>query len=148
VVDGRWAPTFAAHAAALAERDATRLTQVACAYERMGAVLLAAEAEAGAAAAFRERRLASQGRAAAARALALAASCEGASTSALLDIEAPVALTRREREVARLAAQGLSSPEIARRLVVSVRTVEGHLYRLFAKLGVSRREDLAMAVRA
>jgi DNA-binding CsgD family transcriptional regulator len=147
MVDGSWAPTFAAHSAALAERDATRLTQVACAYERMGAVLLAAEAEAGAAAAFRERSLASQGRAAAARALALAASCEGASTSALLDMEAPVALTRREREVARLAAQGLSSPEIARRLVVSVRTVEGHLYRLFAKLGVSRREDLATAVR-
>jgi DNA-binding CsgD family transcriptional regulator len=65
----------------------------------------------------------------------------------LFGIEAPVALTRREREIARLAAQGLSSPDIARRLVVSVRTVEGHLYRLFAKLGVSRREDLAAHLR-
>jgi DNA-binding CsgD family transcriptional regulator len=37
----------------------------------------------------------------------------------------------------------MSSPEIAERLVVSVRTVEGHLYRLFSKLGVSRRDDLA-----
>jgi DNA-binding CsgD family transcriptional regulator len=147
MVDGSWAPAFAAHAAALAERDATGLTQVARSYERIGAVLLAAEAEAEAAAAFRDQCLAPQARAAAARALALSASCEGASTPALFGIEAPVALTRREREIARLAAQGLSSPDIARRLVVSVRTVEGHLYRLFAKLGVSRREDLATHLR-
>ena len=52
-------------------------------------------------------------------------------------------LTRREREIAALAGQGLASPEIARRLTVSTRTVEGHLHRLYTKLGVNRREDLA-----
>ena len=52
-------------------------------------------------------------------------------------------LTRREREVAHLAAAGLSSPAIAERLVVSVRTVESHLYQVFAKLGVRRREEIA-----
>ena len=54
-------------------------------------------------------------------------------------------LTRRERQIAALAAAGLSDREIAERLTVSVRTVEGHLYRAYAKLGVTRREQLAPA---
>ncbi|WP_298253425.1 LuxR family transcriptional regulator [uncultured Arthrobacter sp.] len=51
-------------------------------------------------------------------------------------------LTSREREIALLAADGLSNRAIARRLVLSTRTVEGHLYRIFAKLGIAHREDL------
>lgn len=57
-----------------------------------------------------------------------------------LDSTAP--LTAREREIATLALQGLSNRDIARRLTVSTRTVEGHLYRIYVKLGISRREDL------
>jgi DNA-binding NarL/FixJ family response regulator len=45
--------------------------------------------------------------------------------------------------VAALAAAGLSNREIAQRLVVSVRTVESHLYRACGKLGVADREGLA-----
>jgi DNA-binding NarL/FixJ family response regulator len=45
--------------------------------------------------------------------------------------------------VASLAAQGLSSPAIAERLYLSARTVEGHLQRAYAKLGVSDRRTLA-----
>ncbi len=56
---------------------------------------------------------------------------------------APYSLTSREREIAVLASDGRSNRAIARRLVVSSRTVEGHLYRVFAKLGIARREDLA-----
>jgi DNA-binding NarL/FixJ family response regulator len=41
-----------------------------------------------------------------------------------------------------LARQGLSNPEIAERLVLSVRTVESHLYRAMEKLGVIDRRDL------
>jgi DNA-binding CsgD family transcriptional regulator len=41
-----------------------------------------------------------------------------------------------------LAAAGLSNRQIAERLSVSVRTVEGHIYRIFAKLGIERREQL------
>jgi len=54
-----------------------------------------------------------------------------------------VPLTRREREVAALAVQGSSSREIADRLHLSVRTVDNHLQNAYAKLGVSRRNDLA-----
>ncbi|MEU0507603.1 helix-turn-helix transcriptional regulator [Amycolatopsis sp. NPDC006125] len=52
-------------------------------------------------------------------------------------------LTDREREIVTLAAHGLSNREIADRLVVSVRTVEGHLYRAGAKLGVTERKAFA-----
>ena len=52
-------------------------------------------------------------------------------------------LTKRERAVAGLAVQGLSNAEIARQIAVSVRTVEGHLYRVYEKLDISRRQDLA-----
>ncbi|CCH77310.1 C4-dicarboxylate transport transcriptional regulatory protein dctR (fragment) [Nostocoides japonicum T1-X7] len=55
----------------------------------------------------------------------------------------PLPLTSREREVVALAAQQLSNKEIAERLVVSVRTVEGHLYRAAAKLGIDHRADYA-----
>nr|WP_283242168.1 helix-turn-helix transcriptional regulator [Gordonia araii] len=48
-------------------------------------------------------------------------------------------LTDRQREIVRLAANGLSNKEIAERLVVSVRTVEGHLYRASQILGAPVR---------
>ncbi|GAA3289648.1 LuxR C-terminal-related transcriptional regulator [Arthrobacter citreus] len=51
-------------------------------------------------------------------------------------------LTRRERDIAALVVQGYRNAEIAERLFLSVRTVEGHIYRTFEKLGISRREDL------
>jgi DNA-binding CsgD family transcriptional regulator len=52
-------------------------------------------------------------------------------------------LTPREREVAMLAAAHTSSREIAMRLHLSVRTVDNHLGRVYAKLGVSSRAQLA-----
>jgi DNA-binding NarL/FixJ family response regulator len=52
-------------------------------------------------------------------------------------------LTPREQEVAALACRGLSNADIADRLVVSVRTVESHLYSAYGKLGVSDRAALA-----
>ncbi|MDI3212452.1 LuxR C-terminal-related transcriptional regulator [Arthrobacter sp. AL12] len=51
-------------------------------------------------------------------------------------------LTARETEILDLVSAGATNSEIAKRLCVSQRTVEGHLYRVFAKLGVSRRVDL------
>lgn len=59
-----------------------------------------------------------------------------------------VELTAREREIAALAAAGLSNQEISDRLTVSARTVENHLYRVYAKLGVRGRAELAEALGA
>ncbi|MEV6110907.1 helix-turn-helix transcriptional regulator, partial [Streptomyces sp. NPDC051940] len=84
---------------------------------------------------------------AAAHAQRLADACEGARTPALLAAARPLPLTGRERETALLAARGLSNREIAERLVVSVRTVEGHLYRAGAKLGAGNRSELAALLR-
>jgi DNA-binding NarL/FixJ family response regulator len=83
------------------------------------------------------------GHTAAARAHQLAQACEGAHTPALAAITAPLLLTNREREIVTLAAGGLSNREIAQRLVVSVRTVENHLYRASTKLGTTDRAALA-----
>ena len=52
-------------------------------------------------------------------------------------------LTPRERDVARLAAQGQTAPEIAGTLVIGTRTVETHLVRIYAKLGVGSKRELA-----
>jgi DNA-binding CsgD family transcriptional regulator len=64
----------------------------------------------------------------------------------LVDSGGLTALSRREREVAELVATGATNRQIAARLVLSERTVERHLARIFAKLGISSRAALAAAV--
>lgn len=54
------------------------------------------------------------------------------------------ALTEREQQVLRFLAQGLSNKEIAARLYLSVRTVEGHLANAYAKLDVHSRTEAAL----
>lgn len=56
-------------------------------------------------------------------------------------------LTATERRVAELAASGLSNQEISERAFVSVKTVEGNLTRVYRKLGVRSRVELANALR-
>jgi DNA-binding CsgD family transcriptional regulator/tetratricopeptide (TPR) repeat protein len=58
----------------------------------------------------------------------------------------PVQLTARETQIAQLAGNGLSNPEIAAQLFVSRRTVEYHLNKIFAKLAISTRNQLHLAL--
>ena len=53
-------------------------------------------------------------------------------------------LTKQESTVLKLVAQGRRNAEIAQELYVSIRTVEGHIYRIFQKLSVSSRTEAAI----
>ena len=77
------------------------------------------------------------------RAEALAEQCGGADTPALRQAREPLPLTDREREIVVLIGQGLSNRDIAERLTLSVRTVEGHIYKAMSKTDTASREELA-----
>jgi DNA-binding CsgD family transcriptional regulator len=141
-VDGRHVQVIAALAAALVARDGSGLLDVAERFADESALLSAAEAASAAASALHEAGRASSARAAAARAAMWLQACEAARPPSLIATSTAGELTFREREIALLAAGGLSSRQIADRLVVSVRTVDNHLQHAYRKLGVTSRQDL------
>ncbi|MEU6563521.1 helix-turn-helix transcriptional regulator [Nocardia nova] len=146
-IDGALVQVQSRHAVAVASQDGPGLDAAAAEFERMGALLSAADAAAQAASVHERRGDRRRLLESAAAANRLAAACGGASTPALRQSAQPLPLTAREREIANLVAAGLSNRQIADRLTVSVRTVEGHLYRACMKLDVTDREALADLMR-
>ncbi len=145
VVQGRLVTVLAAHARAAASRDGAALDHVAEALAGLGATLFAAEAAVQAAAAHRQAGAESARRRSARQAVRLADECPGARIVGLAALDVP-ALTPRERGVAELAAGGLPTAVIADRLRLSTRTVDNHLHRVYAKLGIRGRHELGCAL--
>jgi DNA-binding CsgD family transcriptional regulator len=147
--DGPVVETFAAHAHALHAADFDALLAAAGAFETAGWTLHAAECAAGASRVAAERGLRARQRDAAVRAADLASRCGPALTPLLETIagkSALGALTRREQEVALMAARGMSKREIADTLFLSLRTVGNHINHVYGKLGISSRDELRAAI--
>jgi DNA-binding NarL/FixJ family response regulator len=146
-VQGHVVDLQARHAAAVAAADPQALDVVSAEFEGAGLILPAADSAAQAALLHDragDRRKSAES---SARAMRLATQCGGAATPAIRSAARPLPVTSREREIASLVAAGLTNKEIAERLTVSIRTVEGHIYRACIKLDVADRDELAKIIR-
>ncbi|NUS06348.1 MAG: helix-turn-helix transcriptional regulator, partial [Nonomuraea sp.] len=127
--------------------DPAELRAVAAEFERLGLVLYAAEATAQESAAHRQAGRGTLAKGAQTRAWALAKRCPGVSTPALVELATPE-LTPRQREIAKLAAEGLTNRQIADRLTLSTRTAANHLQAAYEKLGVNDRTQMGRLLAA
>lgn len=140
-LDTPWSAAIAAQARGLAERDAELLSSAADKIAAMGALAMAADAAAQAACEY--ERSGQRGKQLEASTRTQSWARQGdIHTPAVTKAAQPLPITGREREIAMLVAAGLPNRQIADRLSVSVRTIDGHLYRMFAKLGIERRDQL------
>ncbi|WP_459973705.1 helix-turn-helix transcriptional regulator [Mycobacterium sp. MUNTM1] len=142
ILDTALAGAVADHARGLAQRDGDLLDAAARLFADLGALACAADTSAQAAGEHARRGDRGKRYESSVWAHALAKRCE-LRTPATEAAMCPLPFSDRERQIVTLVAAGLSNRDIAERLVLSVRTVEGHLYRLFTKLGVNSREQLA-----
>jgi DNA-binding CsgD family transcriptional regulator len=142
IVEGPRVKLAARFAAALAGADAPALEEVSAEFEQMGDLVAAVDAAAHACSAFRHNDRRGSALGCSARAEALAQRCGGISTPALREVSEPLPLTAREREIVRLLGSGFSTRDIAERLCLSARTVEGHIYRAMTKTGTTTRDEL------
>ncbi len=140
---GTVASLYASHAEALDAEDADALDGVMRDFSRAGFNLFAAEVACQIAGIRRRRQEETLARRAAALAREILPEGSGARTPPFAELPDLVSLTQREREVALLAAGGMSSKDIADRLYISVRSVDNHLSRAYAKLGVAGRSELS-----
>lgn len=133
-----------AHATALDSEDPHALERTGLDLADMGVAMLAAEALLAASGLYRAVGQTTRAIECATRGRQLAAECGAVWTAVPPSGGARVSLTRREREIALLAAEGLTSQEIAERLVISLRTVETHLQNTYRKTGIGGRKDLPL----
>ena len=143
---GRRVSAAAAHAAALADDDGEALLEVSGRYATQDDALSALDAAAQASAAFKRADRRGSALGALGRMRELCDRCGDVRTPAVAGASAPVVFTGREREVIMLAGTGLTNREIAQRLHLSVRTVEGHLYRAAGRVGARDRNELARTI--
>ncbi|MGB8359959.1 MAG: LuxR C-terminal-related transcriptional regulator [Acidimicrobiia bacterium] len=136
------ASLYSAHADALEALDPAALDLVTQAFRQSGLMLFAAETACQISGIRRHSQEVSLARRASALARELLPERSGVRTPPFAELSDAVPLTPREREVALLAADGVTSKEIAERLFISVRSVDNHLSRVYAKLGVSGRAQL------
>ena len=146
-IDGQYVVARAAYAQAVAASDSQALHEVSNAFERLGAVLFAAEASVEAATVLRRGGHPRDAAADEHRVERLLSRCEGATTPIVKTITARAHLTPGELDTAVQAAAGRSNKQIAADSYISVRTVESHLQRVYDKLGISSRRDLTDALR-
>jgi DNA-binding CsgD family transcriptional regulator len=130
-------------AVALNDSDAAELAVVSEDLEKIGDRVAALDVAAQAAVAYRRAGMRGSALRLSARAEALAAQCGGADTPASRQALQPLPLTDREREIVALLGRGLSNRDISERLVLSVRTVEGHILKAMRKTGTASRDELA-----
>ena len=146
IVEGPYVHALAVHARAATDQDLVLYDQAVDEFEAMECLVLGAEAATEAAELHRrsgdQRTAAALGQ----RALRFIELAGGVRTPGLMRGSGVEPLTAREREVAMLAAGGLSSRGIAERLIVSKRTVDSHLDRVYRKLGVSGRDQIGEAL--
>lgn len=145
-IDGPWAHAIGLQAMATVDNDPNLFESAAAAFDAMGSHLIAAELLSAAATSYAGQGLRARSSAALRQSRAALEQCEGARSPHLERAADPVPLSRREREVASLAAKHQTNSEIAARLHLSVRTVESHLYSAYAKLGIADRSQLAEAL--
>nr|WP_163017157.1 LuxR family transcriptional regulator [Streptomyces chartreusis] len=119
-----------------------RVQAAAEGFESAGTALYAAEAWAVCSRLHRKAGQARHATAATRRCSAARANYDGRPPVLLHVVENSETLTRREREIALMAAGGHTDQAIAELLVLSVRTVSNHLYSIYRKLGVSNRRAL------
>jgi len=141
------AKAVARHTESLAANDGEGLLAASSDYRGIGDRATAADVAAQAAVAFTGKQQRKRGLWAAAVAKELSDACGGLCTPALRS-PASQPLTGRQREIVELVLAGMSNRQIADRLVMSVRSVEGHVYRACQRVGASSREELASIARA
>ncbi|GAB05135.1 LuxR C-terminal-related transcriptional regulator [Gordonia amarae] len=131
------------YADAWQNRDGEALLSIARDFETAGNLPTAADAAAQAAQVFEEEHDAEPAAGARTYARRLVRRIGPLRSPAQQRIEADSRLTHRERQIIELVSQGLSNKEIACRLELSVRTIEGHVLRVCAKLGARSRSEAA-----
>jgi DNA-binding CsgD family transcriptional regulator len=145
-IDGDLVDAHAGRARALVGRDVGLLSDVVDRYERIDVLGHAAEVAAELAELHQargENRLATAARQ---RSADLAARAGEIRTPGLARGTSIEPLTAREREIALLAANGHSTPDISERLFLSKRTVDSHLASIYRKLGIAGRGKIASAL--